>query len=140
MDTIVVGVDGSLQSVKAFQAAVGEAKARGAKVFVVSALTKPLGYSTHLLEEHWRKQTAAYEIVHEKLGRMARRKGVLAVCTVDHGSPAKAITDAAAKTRAQAVFVGYRGSGLRGRVKHFLLGSVSAEVVRKANCVVTIVK
>ena len=140
MQTILVGVDGSKHSVNAFKTALAAAKTRDARLVVVSVLTKPIGYSKHLLEEHWRKQKNLFEFVHSKLLQLARELGVACSCQVRKGKPAHELLQAAVEAKAAEVFVGSHGEGLRGKLRKLLLGSVSSEVVQRAGCSVTVVR
>lgn len=137
MATIVVGVDGSEQSVAALRFAVGEAALRGAGVTAVYALevpTVPWPGLTGLVG-------TALEEANHVLGRAIDRAfaGVLAEVPLEREvvekSPAAALLEAAAG--GDLLVVGSRG---RGGFAGLLLGSVSLQCALHATCPVAIVR
>ena len=139
---IVVGVDGSETSLRAVEEALGIAKeARGARVTCVlgwnlagvggSVITEP---ST----ESWTAVERRLAVLgHQKVGPVASRyPGIRVDIVTRYGSPARAVVEAAAELDVDLVIVGSRGlGGLRGLV----LGSVSRQVVERAQTVVIVV-
>jgi nucleotide-binding universal stress UspA family protein len=135
---IVVGVDGSDQSVAALRWALVEGAARKATVEIVHVWDAPVGYGpvtamtgadVGVVEE------GARQLVDEVLAQA--QEGVPAVDverTIAPGGAAARLLDAA--EGADLVVVGRRGLGGFGRL---LLGSVSEHVARHAPCPVVVV-
>jgi nucleotide-binding universal stress UspA family protein len=67
-----------------------------------------------------------------------REAGLIAIGEVREGEPKRVLVDEAEEWHADAIFVGSTGSG--GRIKRFMLGSVSAAVVARAGCSVEVVR
>ena len=139
---IVVGVDGSETSLGAVEEALRIAKeAKGARVTCVlgwnlggvggAVITEP---ST----EPWTAVQRRLAVLgHQKVGPVAARyPGIRLDIVTRYGSPARAVLEAAAELAADLVVVGSRGlGGVRGLV----LGSVSRQVVERAQHVVIVV-
>lgn len=134
---VVVGYDGSESGRAAVALAARHAGRRG-KVFVVHAYDAPpdfLGSPNfgHLLEERRAHGEALLEamplIGNEELLDVRYETELIA------GSPAAAITEVAATRNADEIVVGARGLG---RIRS-LLGSVSHEVIERAQVPVTVV-
>ena len=138
---IVVGVDGSEVSGRAVELALSTAEKCGATVTCVLGWNLEVHAGVVVTERssaHW----AAVEQRYASLGHRtldpvaARHPGVDVTVAVRHGSPAKAVIEAAAELGADLVVIGSRGlGGFRG----LLLGSVSRRVVENAGCVVAVV-
>ena len=130
VSAIVVGFDGSPDSVHALDWALGEAGLRGAPVAVCHAWHRPHpggetsagATARRLLAEGRRHAARRAPAVHVRVELMA-------------GSPAQAL--AQASYEAALLVVGARGAGgLHDR----LLGSVSAGLARQAHCPVVVVR
>jgi nucleotide-binding universal stress UspA family protein len=145
---VVVGVDGSLGSDVALEAAVREADLRGDVVRVVTAFTpeEEFGawgngaWAAVPPPDPERLRAAAYDMaermvkdVLEKLAGQLRSDVTIDV-EARPGHPARVLLDAAGD--ADQLFVGHRG---RGAVSSFLLGSVGLHCVAGAPCPVTVV-
>ena len=139
---LVVGVDGGEPSVRAVELALSIAKdAKGARVTCV------LGWNlggvggavvTEPSSEPWTAVERRLAVFgHRKVRPVAvRYPGIRVNIVTRYGSPARAVVDAAVDVDADLVVVGSRGlGGLRGRV----LGSVSRQVVERAQHVVIVV-
>lgn len=138
---IVVAVDGSEVSGRAVELALSTAEVCGA------AVTCVLGWNVEVHEgvvvtERSSERWAAVEERYSTLGHRtvdpvaARHPSVDVSVAVRHGSPAKAVLEAADELDADLVVVGSRGlGGFRG----LLLGSVSRRVVEHAHRVVVVV-
>jgi nucleotide-binding universal stress UspA family protein len=75
--------------------------------------------------------------VAEDSARLLGLAGLTASWTVIGAAPGNELIAAAARTNADAIFVGARGIG---RVERLLLGSVSTAVATHAGCTVEIVR
>ena len=148
MDTkrVVVGVDGSPDSVRALKWGADYAKAQGAELLAVSVFEVPVVFGgpyalsgipePDKLEEEAR--TALSEAVREALG-----EGAEVTERVEQGHPARVLVNAsraaqavlAAAQGAQLVVVGSRG---RGGFVGLMLGSVSQYCVTHARCPVLV--
>lgn len=58
---------------------------------------------------------------------------------VREGVPAEELVQVATERQVTCIVLGYRGSGLRNRLRRLLLGSTTAQVLRKAPCPVVLV-
>lgn len=148
MGTIVVGIDGSPQSLAALGFALAEARLRGARLVALHAWVLPLTEAPgpFLLEVPGRAGPPL-EQLREELGREAERRlaaaldavageagGVVVERRVVEGPAAAALVEAS--EGADLLVVGSRGhGGLRGA----LLGSVGEQCARHARCPVAIV-
>ena len=138
MDTkrVVVGVDGSPDSVRALKWGADYAKAQGAELLAVSVFEVPVVFGgpyalsgipePDKLEEEAR--TSLSEAVREALG-----EGAEVTERVEQGHPARVLVNAS--RAAQLVVVGSRG---RGGFVGLMLGSVSQYCVTHARCPVLV--
>jgi nucleotide-binding universal stress UspA family protein len=126
--SVAVGVDGSEESWRALEWAVGHATAEGRALSVVHAcgLAGPGTGSEDL------GRAVAREAV-ERVRASASTLGVRSVVTM--GSPVSVLLEASEV--ADLLVVGARG---RGSVSRALLGSVSAAAARQAQCPVVVVR
>ncbi|WP_326595774.1 universal stress protein [Streptomyces sp. NBC_01803] len=142
-DTVVVGTDGSKSSFAAVERAALVAAVCGAKLVVLCAY-RPLGRSESMAAQDVLRDEA-YHVMGsapaEETLRTAREKAAVAgVIDVEaiavEGDPVPNLLKAARKRGAGLIVVGNRGlNTLTGRI----LGSVPAEVARKADVDVLIV-
>lgn len=136
---VLVGVDGSANSVKALRAAIQEAQWRGAEVHAMNAWTYPYVYGME----------GAGFIVNastmEEAASAALENAIVEACPIEAqrasiqrfivgGSPAQSLI--AESKNAELLVVGARGHG--GFIG-LLLGSVSSQVVKHAHCPVLVV-
>lgn len=131
---IVVGVDGSEQSLSALQWAVDEARLRHGQVRVITAWHYPPVPST--VEDSGSSDSFhAAERVQADALKAVGGEGLDIAGKVVRGSPAAALLDAAKE--ADLLIVGSRG---HGGFSGLLLGSVSTQVTHHALCPVLIVR
>ncbi|WP_406045437.1 universal stress protein [Micromonospora sp. NBC_00898] len=135
---IVVGVDGSDGGRRALDWAADEAAVRGGAVQAVAAWrwdrieVGPMTQATGPVDEEQRART----LLDDEIRGLFLRKG--AACPVAGEvveGPAADVLTAAART-ADLLVLGSHG---HSRLRHTVLGSVSEECVRKANCPVVVV-
>jgi nucleotide-binding universal stress UspA family protein len=135
-DRVVVGVDGSLDSVHALQWALGEAKLAAAPMTIVHAWSDPdfdnelsLGDSRALRQRH------AQSLLDDMIATAAAIDPTVNLTPVlVEGHPVKAIVDVGHAK--DLVVVGSRG---RGGFRAMLLGSVSRSLLEHAACSVAVV-
>ena len=137
MATIVVGTDGSKGSGAALSEGFDLAKRLGAKVLVVAVtghVSELLGGSVyeHKLSERLDRARAALDAART----MAEEAGVEAEFEIFEGDAAEEIAMIAERRDADLVVVGTRG---HGGIAGSLLGSVSADVVRRSKRPVVVV-
>jgi nucleotide-binding universal stress UspA family protein len=137
MAAIVVGTDGSKGSEAALSEGFDLAKRLGAKVLVVAVAARTsdlLGGTVyqHRLSEHLDRARAALDAARA----MAEDAGVESEFEVLEGHPAEEIATVAETRNADLVVVGTRG---HGGIAGSLLGSVSADVVRRSKRPVVVV-
>ena len=132
---IVVGVDGSEQSLAALDWAITEARLRRGEVRLVTAwyyppLASTVGYG--VIDDTFKKD--AEQELAKALTDVADA-GVAVTGQVVENSPATALLDAARD--ADLLIVGSRG---HGGFTGLLLGSVSSQVIHHAHCPVLVVR
>ncbi|WAL69407.1 universal stress protein [Amycolatopsis cynarae] len=133
---VVVGVDGSATSAAALRWAVAEAAATGRVVRAVAAWTyvpavDPGGVVAPIDEVAAMHGRALDDFVRETVGE---RPGAPVRADLVEGDPADALVKASAE--ASLLVLGSHG---RGRLLSALLGSVSAQCLRRAACPVVII-
>ncbi len=139
MKRILVAVDGSAESDKALDFAVGLAKGAQAELLVVNVAEDmcPIGVTeldVKTVREISRKESDA--ILAAALER-ARAGGARVRGVSEPGSPAAVIEDIARREQVDQVVVGSHG---KHGARKVALGSVSSRVVEWAPCTVTVVK
>lgn len=137
MATILVGTDGSKRSEAALPEGFDLAERLGAKVLVVAVaahVSDRLGGSVHegRVSEHLNRARTALDAART----MAEEAGVQAEFEVFEGDAAEEIATIAESRDADLVVVGTRG---HGGIAGSLLGSVSADVVRRSKRPVVVV-
>ena len=140
METIVVGVDGSQQSLDALRWAVEEALLRSAKVVALHAWSVPqtvtaYGALNMPVNELDALQKAARELLDTAIAGAAPDTSVEILPVTVEGTPAAALV--AAAQDADLVVVGSRGFG---GFKGLLLGSVSQQVAHHAPSPVVVIR
>ncbi len=135
-ERIVVGVDGSKTAARALAWALDEARARRAKVRIVSAWSVPVMMYPGAMEGAAVFDGAADEILHEAVSD-ADVHGLThpIECEAVAGGAASALIDAAKD--ATLVVVGSRGLS---RARELILGSVSHQVVHHSPCPVVVIR
>lgn len=141
MPGIVVGIDGSPNSERALEWAIGHAAALGTSVTVVAVHEVARSYWGHdpvvgaadvsIVE---RLQRSAEEVTQRALGRLGDAKPAAVHVHALIGFVVKELLDAARD--ADMLVVGSRGVSGLGRL---VMGSVTTEVVQHSTCPVTIV-
>jgi nucleotide-binding universal stress UspA family protein len=128
MKTIVIGTDGSGQSLTAVEAAVELARETGAVLRCVSVDDSVAGAGFDPAREHIDAAQAACAF--------AQARGVHAKPIVRAGSPAEQLMEVADECDADMIVVGSRG---RGVLASALLGSVALRLVHRARHPVMVV-
>lgn len=142
---IVIGIDGTPDSMAAVEEVATRSWPAGTAVRVISALgaytialTPPLGAGVPVAV------TEGFEVLQEELVRSVERAverlraaGLTADGITKEVAPIPAILDEAEEWGADAIFVGARGHRFMER---FLLGSVSAAVAARAHCTVEVTR
>lgn len=134
-DRIIVGVDGSPESVKALRAGARMSQALGAPLEAIITWEFPVMMDAYYPIPDWSPEEdakkALLETVTEALGDPPSVKLRL---TARQGSPGRTLIEES--KNAAMVVVGSRG---RGGFKGLLLGSVSSAVASHAHCPVLII-
>ena len=140
---ILLATDGSVQAERAAQAAIELADATGSGLHLVHVGVVPnclgngpgtMGYDGMLYEQIERE---AREVLRKLTWRTKAAGGTVVAAHLRLGGVAEEIIDLAEEIGAGAIVMGSRG---RGRLRRFLLGSVSGSVVRHALCSVLVVR
>jgi nucleotide-binding universal stress UspA family protein len=141
--TVVVGVDGSVESRAALQYAVEDAARRGGRVRVV-AVFPPVEYWANEWGVSAQRVSAEIEAslrdwTHEEVDALLRGRTALAAVPVEvQALPGRAGRVLVEQSRAaDLLVVGHRG---RGGLASTLLGSVGLRCVLTARCPVTVVR
>jgi nucleotide-binding universal stress UspA family protein len=136
---IVVGVDGSPESMGALEWAYDEAIVSGAELTVVHAWIYPYTVSHNSMREIRKplELEAARELQSslDSLGKKLTDGAVVLHSTLSENTPAEALVQEA--IGADLIVVGSRG---RGGLRSVLLGSVSHMVVYNAQCPVAVIR
>lgn len=137
--TILVGVDGSVDSQRALQWAAELAEALGAEVVAVHAL----GLLSHLGKRQSEKATPAQEdrdevraLLESDWTAVLRSSGVPHRCLVLDGNPVTALMAAAEEQNADLLVVGPRGTG---GFPGLQLGSTSHQLLQHSHHPVAVV-
>jgi nucleotide-binding universal stress UspA family protein len=139
MRKIVVGVDGSPESLRALAWAFDEALASGAVLDVVHAWEYPYSVSRNSMREV--RKPMEFEAANElqtsldSLGARLTEGSVVVHSKLCENTPAAALLKAG--SRADLIVVGSRG---RGGLRSVLLGSVGRSVMHHALCPVAVVR
>jgi nucleotide-binding universal stress UspA family protein len=140
---ILLATDGSVQAEQATQAAIELADATGSGLHLVHVGVVPnclgdgpgtMGYDGMLYEQIERE---AREVLRKLTWRTKVAGGTVVATHLRLGGVAEEIIDLAEEIGAGMIVMGSRG---RGRLRRFLLGSVSGSVVRHALCSVLVVR
>ena len=121
---ILVGVDGSDYSTWALMEAISIAKKYSGHIKVITV------YKRGNVEEATKTQLKAKQLLEEE-------KIDSSLSAILGSNPSRALVDTAENEKFDLIVVGSRGLGSAAA---FLLGSVSKQVVSKANCDVLVVK
>ena len=137
---ILVAVDGSSYSNKALEHALGLSKKHDSRVLILHVVVSPVQVygieGTVALEPEKRLTDEGRNVLRNAEG-LAKSRGVKVESKLVEGHPVEEIVREAGEGTYDLVIVGSRGLG---RVKSFLLGSVSDRVSHYCKCPVLIVK
>ena len=140
LSKILVPVDGSENSFRAFEHALFLSKSMGAQLTAMHVIESPPTVyveSQKLLNEllsNYRKESAK---ILDKCKAVADKSGVEIETVIAEGDAASNITGYAQKGGFELIVVGSRGLG---RLKEMVLGSTSSKVLHHAKCPVMVVK
>lgn len=138
---IIVGADGSPQSVNATRVAASLARRRGAKLWIVAVVRPPEGWwgivgSPPTAEALGDALSDAQRDVLDRTLAAVDLEGVDYETVEDIGEPAQQLIEQCEERDADLLVVGRRGAGVLRRV---VVGSVAGHVVNEAPCPVLIV-
>ena len=138
---IVVGVDGSDQSIEAARAAGALARCHSAKLIVVTVVRPPEGWwgivgSPPTAEALGDSLSDAQRDVLDRTLRSVDFSGVDCETQQEIGEPSARLIDVCARVDADILVVGRRGAGL---LRRMVVGSVANHVVHEAPCPVLVV-
>ena len=138
---IVVGVDGSDHSIEAARAAAGLARARSAKLVVVTVVRPPEGWwgivgSPPTAEALGDSLSDAQRDVLDRTLRSVDFSDVDYETQEEIGEPSARLIDVCTRVDADLLVVGRRGAGL---LRRMVVGSVANHVVHEAPCPVLVV-
>jgi nucleotide-binding universal stress UspA family protein len=138
---IVVGVDGSESSIDATRVAVDLARARSAKLYIVTVVRPPEGWwgivgSPPTAEALGDSLSDAQRDVLDRALRATDFSDIDYETQEEIGEPSSRLIDVCNRVDADILVVGRRGSGLFRRM---VVGSVANHVVHEAPCPVLVV-
>jgi nucleotide-binding universal stress UspA family protein len=138
---IVVGVDGSDQSIHATRVAAGIARARDAELAIVTVVRPPEGWwgvvgSPPTAEALGDALSDAQQQVLDKTVASVDLEGISYDTFEEIGDPSQRLIEACDQMDADLLVVGRRGAGF---IKRVVVGSVAKHVVDEAPCPVLIV-
>ncbi|MBL8150596.1 MAG: universal stress protein [Blastocatellia bacterium] len=145
---LVVAFDGSEQSEAAVKTVASRNWPEGSEVILVTSIDLyAIDSTSHMPSSHAigtnviipkaSEQRHYAEQIQKKAEEILKGTGLKVVSVIREEDPKKAIIDTAEKAGADCIFVGSRGLG---RIRRFLLGSVSSAIVTRAHCSVEIVR
>jgi len=138
---IVVGVDGSDQSIEAARVAGALANCHSAKLIVVTVVRPPEGWwgivgSPPTAEALGDSLSEAQRDVLDRTLRSVDISGVDYETQEEIGEPSARLIDVCTRVNADILVVGRRGAGL---LRRMVVGSVANHVVHEAPCPVLVV-
>ena len=138
---VVVGIDGSDQSVHAAQAAADLARKNRAKLYIVTVVRPPEGWwgivgSPPPADVLTSSMSEAQQGILDRTIEDLDLDGLEWEATEEIGEPASALADVCRDRQADLLVVGRRGAGL---VERLVMGSVADRVAHYAPCPVLIV-
>ena len=138
---IVLGVDGSDQSMRAARVAAGMAKSHGSKLHVVTVVRPPEGWwgvvgSPPPADALSASMERAQRSVLDKTLAGIDADGIDVVVTEEIGDPASALSAYCEQVEAGLLIVGRRGAGM---VERLVMGSVADRLAHHAPCALMIV-
>jgi nucleotide-binding universal stress UspA family protein len=138
---IIVGVDGSDQSIDAARVAASLARARGANLVIVTVVRPPEGWwgvvgSPPTAEALGDALSDAQQQVLDRTIEAVDLEGIEYDTVEEIGEPAQRLIEASERLDADLLVVGRRGAGF---LRRLVVGSVASHVVNEAPCPVLIV-
>jgi len=135
---ILIGVDGSVHSLKAAKMAGELARCMGANLWVIACFEPiPVHLGQPYMDEAIKVSICdAEQTMHAALAEIGEIPGDLKTEVIE-GPPAAAILSVAEVREVDLILMGTRGPG---RLSSLLLGSQSQKVVAQANCPVLLVR
>jgi nucleotide-binding universal stress UspA family protein len=140
MAKLLVPVDGSANSKRAFEKALSLAAADGSAITAIYVIqTPPTVYveSQKVLDAAMAKYKKEADEVLDEYEAMAASHGMKIEAVIAEGDPGTAIVSYSEKGGFDMIVMGSRG---RGKITEAVLGSVSSKVLKDARCPVVIVK
>lgn len=133
---IVVAYDGSEPSARAVRFVLGAWSREDAEIWIVHATDPPRSVAEPRTEEEQGSETGAIEQNMRSIQRSADPTGHRVHISTREGAAPAVIISMAAEVKADLIVVGTRGLRSASRL---LLGSVSAEVLRRSSGPVTVI-
>ncbi|MGD9673420.1 MAG: universal stress protein [Candidatus Nitrosocosmicus sp.] len=137
---ILVPVDGSENSKRAFSSAVYLSKNLKGEITILNvAAAPPTVYvqSQKVLDELLEKYSKAREKIFDEYRELAQKESVEIITKVIFGDPGQEIVKFSLREEFDVIVIGNRGMG---HLKEMVIGSVSDTVVHDAVCPVLLVK
>jgi len=140
-ETVVVGIDGSPESIDAAGVAADLARSRSAKLIIVTVVRPPEGWwgivgSPPTAEALGDSLSEAQRDILDLVLRSIDLSGVEYETQEEIGDPSAQLVEACRRVGADLLVVGRRGAGL---LRRMVVGSVANHVVQEAPCPVLVV-
>ena len=137
---IVVAVDGSDVSSRAFDAALFLSEKLGSKITAIHVIENvPTVYiqSQKVLDELLEARKNESQKILDECSSIATKKGIVITTTLLEGNPASIILEFSQCEKYEVIIIGSRGMG---QFKELLLGSVSSKVIHHSSCPVLLIR
>ena len=138
MKKIIVGVDGSDLSMKAFERALEDASCRGGEVIAVCVAEMLSTLSLKKFDDQaYERLLEQHRKVLDEVLEIGSRSSVLVKGILESGRPASVLARLAREEHADEIIVGSLGKDAEQRM---LLGHVSSRLIEIAPCSVVVVR
>lgn len=138
MKKIIVGVDGSDLSAKAFKRALADAACQGGEVIAVCVAEMLSTLSLKKFDDQaYERLLQQHRKILDQILELGSERGVLLKGILESGRPASVLARLAREENADEIIVGSHGKDAEQRM---LLGHVSARLIEIAPCTVVVVR
>ena len=137
---ILVPVDGSDISYRAFDSALFLSERLGSKITAIHVIEKvPTVYiqSQKILDEILETHKNESQKILDECSSIATKKGIAINTTLLEGNPASTILEFSQMEKYEVIIIGSRGMG---HFKELILGSVSSKILHHSSCPVLLIR
>lgn len=134
---ILVAIDGSKSSKRAFEKAIFLSKKCEGRLHILHVVTCDLGGDSSIVFDLLDQAKTNAASMLEDYRKEADKNGIPAEIMMYHGDPAQIILEVSKKEKYDLIIMGTRG---RTAFQELLLGSVSLKIIHHASCPVMVVQ